>query len=103
MLEKNQVADEVSDNDNDGKCIILLHCYLRIRRRASVLIFTNIVMINTQAILDFWFGDIRGGWTADDGKWQLWFGGKSNNDAIIQKRFGTMIDAALAEDENAMH
>ena len=59
-------------------------------------------MINTQAILDFWFGDIRGGWTADDGKWQLWFGGKSNNDAIIQKRFGTMIDAALAEDENAM-
>lgn len=57
-------------------------------------------MIDARAVLDFWFGDIRQGWTTDESKPKLWFGGKSENDAEIRRRFGAMTDAALAEEEN---
>ncbi|MGI9337948.1 MAG: DUF924 family protein [Gammaproteobacteria bacterium] len=58
-------------------------------------------MIDARAILDFWFGDIRGGWVADAEKPKLWFGGKSEKDAEIKRRFGAMIDEALDEEESS--
>lgn len=59
------------------------------------------VMIDSRAVLDFWFGDIRGGWTTDESKPKLWFGGGGENDAMIKDRFGAMINAALAEGDAA--
>lgn len=56
------------------------------------------MMIDTRAVLDFWFGDIRAGWITDAGKPKLWFGGKSAADDEIKTRFGAMIKTALAEE-----
>lgn len=44
-------------------------------------------------ILDFWFGELRDGWTAED-RFKLWFGG-AEHDGEIVRRFGGAL--ALAE------
>ena len=50
-------------------------------------------MINSQDILDFWFGEIRDGWTVQD-RFKMWFGGGKELDGEIRSRFGEFIAPA---------
>ena len=48
--------------------------------------------VRPEDVLDFWFGEIRDGWTAEDRN-KLWFGG-AENDAEIIRRFGAALERA---------
>ena len=46
-------------------------------------------------ILDYWFGGLKDGWTADD-RLALWFGSRAEDDEDMRRRFGALIDEAVA-------
>ena len=46
-------------------------------------------------ILDYWFGGLKDGWTADD-RLALWFGSQAEDDEDMRRRFGALIDEAVA-------
>ena len=54
--------------------------------------------INTNAVLNFWFGEINDGWVTDANKRQLWFAAKSENDEEVKTRFAAMVGEALADE-----
>ena len=49
--------------------------------------------VSAGEVLDFWFGEIRDGWTAED-RGGLWFRDGAKHDAEITRRFGGAVDAA---------
>ncbi len=53
--------------------------------------------INADAVLDFWFGELREGWITDESRGALWFAGKRENDEQVRASFSEMINAALRE------
>ena len=54
--------------------------------------------INTNAVLNFWFGEINDGWVTDANKRQLWFAAKRENDEEVKTRFAAMVGEALADE-----
>ena len=54
--------------------------------------------INTNEVLDFWFGEINDGWVTDANKRQLWFAAKRENDEEVKTRFAAMVGEALADE-----
>lgn len=49
--------------------------------------------MSPQAVIDFWFGDIRDGWIQDD-RSPLWFQASQDDDKRIKKQFGELHAAA---------
>jgi uncharacterized protein (DUF924 family) len=50
---------------------------------------------SAQDVLDFWFGDgLQRDWPSDD-RHALWFGGGTDQDEIIRRRFGALVESAL--------
>lgn len=47
-------------------------------------------------VLDFWFGEIRDGWTVED-RSALWFGGRADDDREIVRLFSDALGKALVE------
>jgi uncharacterized protein (DUF924 family) len=48
-----------------------------------------------RAVLDFWFGDgLALGWPSAS-RQTLWFGGGADQDAVIRRRFGPLVERAL--------
>ena len=54
--------------------------------------------INTNEVLNFWFGEINDGWVTDATKRQLWFAAKRENDEEVKTRFAAMVGEALADE-----
>ena len=54
--------------------------------------------INTNEVLNFWFGEINDGWVTDATKRQLWFAAKRENDEEVKNRFAAMVSEALADE-----
>ena len=54
--------------------------------------------IDTDAILNFWFGEIKDGWAADKTKRQLWFAAKRENDEEVKTKFAAMLNEALSDE-----
>ena len=54
------------------------------------------------SVFDFWFGEIKDGWTVEN-RSALWFGGRAEDDKEIIRRFGVSVKEALAEEHKGEH